>query len=272
MDILESLEARWFFAGHDPNIADLNDWFKDVPIENDGRRDFYYFDPQRPDLNAKERTGEGKPPKLEFKYRVGILGSTRFTPSVVGQLERWIKVSVALPSAAISSDARCVEVKKKRRLRKFKFEAGTCVEVSAKDRPEAGCGVEFTELTGVRAGGSKQGCSFGLEAFGPPPVSLEGLQNTIRMLAAERPSLRLDAAQSSNYSSWLIGEFANHAWSHRINAETPYYENPAQGRPASGTIPGGTLCRILSDGGSYVHVSTSLGVSGYVASSALSPL
>jgi hypothetical protein len=208
MDLLESLEVRWFFVSSHPTVAEVRDWFESVPVLHDGRRDFYYFDPHRPDLNAKERTGEDGTPKLEFKYRVGELGSTQLLPGVSGTLERWTKVSVELTSRAISSDARCVEVSKERRLRKFEFVAGTCAEVAAKERPQAGCTVECTELTAARAGLVKRACSFGLEAFGPAPVSLGGLEGTLRLLAVERPDLRLEAAQSLSYSGWLTREFA----------------------------------------------------------------
>jgi len=210
MNLNESLEVRWFFAQDELLVEELNEWFGDVPLEQDDRVDHYYFDRQRPTLNAKDRGGGAKGPKLEFKYLVGSLGPTCLAPSVLGDLERWTKLSFQLgadTSDRIASFPASVAVKKSRRLRKFEYTAGTARPVSVDKMPSAGCGVELTMLEATRAGQSAQAVTFGFEAFGSSEVVFGALLSTASEVFGERPGLTLSAAQSQNYSRWLIRTF-----------------------------------------------------------------
>ncbi|MFZ5892030.1 MAG: hypothetical protein ACOY0T_13320 [Myxococcota bacterium] len=207
MDWLESLEVRWFFSPDHAVVEELRDWFADVDIEHDDRVDHYYFDPRRADLNAKDRTGGPKGNKLEFKYRVGTLGPTHLAPLVVGDLERWAKLSLKLGADTIASFPLSVGVNKARRLRKFVYENGASNEVAADQSLTAGCGVELTTIEATRSSQLEQAVTFGLEAFGPTEVVLDALRSTAHVLFRERPNLRLNAEDSASYSGFLVRRF-----------------------------------------------------------------
>lgn len=210
MDWLESYEVRWFFTPEHPVVEDLRQWFGEVPIEHDDRKDHYYFDQRRPDLNAKDRT-TGKSSKLEFKYRAGTLGPTHFAPGVVGDLERWVKLSLCLGDDTIEAFPLSVAVQKARRLRKFEYSHGEIAEVLAEKKVMAGCNVEFTAIAASRHAQVEQAVTLGLEAFGPPDAALAGLQATAHKVFHERPALELGAANSCSYSTWLIKTFRSGA-------------------------------------------------------------
>lgn len=210
MDWLESYEVRWFFTPEHPVVDELRTWFADVPIEHDDRKDHYYFDQRRPDLNAKDRT-TGSGSKLEFKYRAGTLGPTHFAPGVVGDLERWVKLSLKLGDDTIEAFPLSVAVQKARRLRKFEYSHGEIGEVPADKKVMAGCGAEFTALAASRHAQVEHAVTLGLEAFGPPEAALLALQATAHEVFRERPALELGAANSSAYSSWLIKTFRSGA-------------------------------------------------------------
>jgi hypothetical protein len=210
MNVIESLEVRWFFAQDLLLVEELNEWFGDVPLEAGDRTDHYYFDRQKPSLNAKDRGGP-KGSKLEFKYRTGSLGATCLAPGVQGDLERWTKLSFQLGAdtkETLASFSGSVAVKKARRLRKFEYSGGQASPVAADKMPSAGCGVELTSVEATRAGQVVHAVSFGLEAFGSSEVIFGALLSTASALFGERPGLKFTAADSHNYSSWLIRKFA----------------------------------------------------------------
>ncbi|MGC4087397.1 MAG: hypothetical protein QM756_05815 [Polyangiaceae bacterium] len=211
MNLLESVEVRWFFAPSRPLVPALTQWFAAVPLEADDRLDHYYFDARRPDLNAKDRSAGSAGAKLEFKYRVGSLGPTYFAPGVQGELERWAKLSLTLAAGSnetIEAFRDSVSVKKQRRLRKFSYDAGSPFEVSIADRPTVGCGFELTCIEAVRGGQRIEAVTVGLESFGAPDSRLAALQATARVVFAERPLLQLASEDSASYSTWLIRSFA----------------------------------------------------------------
>lgn len=211
MHWLESIEVRWFFSPEHPVVEELRQWFGHVAIEHDDRCDHYYFDQRRPDLNAKERTGGPDSAKLEFKYRVGTLGPTYFAPGVVGDLERWTKLSLAIGDDSIAAFPLSVAVRKARRLRKFEYSHAQLAEIPIDKKIAAGCGAEFTTIEASRHAQVEPAVTFGLEAYGPPEVALGALQSTSRLLFQERPALELGAANSGSYSSWLIKRFPSGA-------------------------------------------------------------
>jgi hypothetical protein len=62
-------------------------------------------------------------------------------------------------------------------------------------------------------------------------------------------------------------------YTHRVAADTEYYrDGPQQARPPDGTLPAGTLVRLVSSAGSYSLVETSDRLQVYVASDSLQPL
>ena len=204
MDVVQSLEARWYFPVESGTAVLLSDWFKQAPLENDGdRKDFYYVDPERPDLNAKARGG--KQPKLEYKYRVGSIESLRLAPNIEGHVERWTKLSLPV-DGGLSQYSRIIGVSKSRRQRKFAFDGQGVSEVSVTDKPAAGCGVEVTSIQATLGTKIQTACSFGLEAFGAQ-LSVEALFGVVRKLSGDRSDLQLPASASRNYSSWLIHSF-----------------------------------------------------------------
>ena len=204
MDVVQSLEVRWFFPVESETAALLDAWFKQAPLENDGdRKDFYYVDPERPDLNAKARGG--KQPKLEYKYRVGSIESLRLTPNIEGHVERWTKLSLPV-DGGLSQHSTIIGVSKSRRQRKFSFDGQSVSEVHVTDKPAAGCGVEVTTIQATLGTQTVTACSFGFEAFGAQ-LSIEALLGVVRKLSGERSDLHLPASASHNYSSWLIHSF-----------------------------------------------------------------
>ena len=75
MEILESLEVRWFLPPGASVGPVLESWFG--PTQDEGKRIDHYLRTGRSDLNLKARLEEGKPAKVETKYLVGSLGAKR---------------------------------------------------------------------------------------------------------------------------------------------------------------------------------------------------
>src|SRR5882724_12110012 len=98
MDILESVEVRWFLPNDEPPhfresvevrwflpndervISAVHAWFKAVPAERERRDD--YLNTGRDDLGFKARDIEKQPAKLETKYLIGSLNAVQFAPGV----------------------------------------------------------------------------------------------------------------------------------------------------------------------------------------------
>ena len=68
MEILESLEVRWFLPPGASVGAMLENWFG--PTQDEGKRIDHYLRTGRSDLNLKARLEEGKPAKVELGRRV----------------------------------------------------------------------------------------------------------------------------------------------------------------------------------------------------------
>jgi hypothetical protein len=203
MDVVESLEMRWFLAPERAELAELEQWFAGVAAEQDGRLDHYYVDPRSPELGLKQRCEPGKPAKLELKLRTGALGAVALAPGVLGELERWTKLSLSSGAPEIAAHPQSIAVSKRRKLRKLSFCAGEAAEVPSSERPDAGCSVELTRIEASRGAGRIVAHTFGLEAFGAESELLGALEASAHRLFAERPGLRLEAASSSGYPSWL---------------------------------------------------------------------
>ena len=59
---------------------------------------------------------------------------------------------------------------------------------------------------------------------------------------------------------------------HVLNRDAPWFEHPAQARPADGMLKMNTRVRIVQEAGSYTQVRTADGQLGFVSSESLSPL
>src|SRR5262245_45459323 len=169
MDILESLELRWFLPDDTPTTGALQAWFG-TTVAEESRTDHYLIT-GRSDLGFKARLVANQPAKVETKYLVGSLGMIAARPRVTGELQRWTKLSMQFEDQALKRDGEWLAVDKTRYLRKFAVDAGsappTAREVSVSDRPGAGCGVELTRLDFAVAGIRARTWTFGFEVFGP---------------------------------------------------------------------------------------------------------
>lgn len=202
MDLLDSLEIRWFLASDHPSLTVAQKWFASAAL--DGNRTDDYLLTGRNDLGFKARVVENQPTKLETKYLVGSLGVTQVAPGTVGRLERWRKLSLPLSDPRLKKDGDWRTVKKNRRVRKFAFDGGGALEVPVESHPVAGCGIELTEL---RVDGndnvSAPTWTIGLEAFGPELNLLEIFWATCRATLGDALKLELGGELSMSYPQWL---------------------------------------------------------------------
>jgi len=203
LDILDSLEVRWFLAEDHPTAVAARDWF--ASIASEGRRVDHYLLTERDDLGFKARVVENQPAKVETKYLLGSLGGVHLARGVVGDLERWRKLSLALEDAGLQRHGSWLAIEKDRRLRKFAFDNGSVSEVPVSSRPDAGCGIELTQLRFRPGDGAAAAvaCTLGLEAFGPEATLLDGLQATCRIVFGAGSKLVLDGECSMSYPQWL---------------------------------------------------------------------
>jgi len=204
MDYLESVEVRWFLEPSDPCVAPINAWLGQVPIDTkELERADYYFRTATPAIGVKYRTSK-KGARFETKYLVGALPGVTLGGQIVGDIERWNKVSVDVtndPRAA--GDERWVTVFKERRIQKFHHSAEGARKAAPEEYPAAGCGLEWTRLKVEHDGTRREVWTMGLEAFGPPEVLLDALQTTLRVALREVPDLRLGRERSLSYPTWL---------------------------------------------------------------------
>jgi hypothetical protein len=204
MEILESLEARWFVR-EESAAAALQEWFASTPDE--GERADPYLTTARNDLSFKARLAAGKPTKVEAKYLIGSLGLVDLAPQMTGELQRWTKLSLALNDPELKQHGAWLEVKKTRQLRKFAVSVTPVLvakEVAADAFVPMGCGVELTRLEYQIADTPRAEWTFGLEAFGPKTQLLDVLRTTVGWITAQAGLPALRAAWTSSYASWLL--------------------------------------------------------------------
>jgi hypothetical protein len=206
LDILDSLEVRWFFADAHPAAVAARDWFKTTVPED--RRVDHYLLTGRDDLGFKARMAEKQPTKAETKYLLGSLGAMQLAAGVAGRIERWRKLSLSLDDPELRRHGSWISVEKSRQLRKFAFDNGQVTEVPGSSRPDAGCGVELTQLHYHRDGNPLVEWTFGLEAFGPELGLLDVLQATSRVTFAAGAGFELGADCSDSYPGWLRSRLA----------------------------------------------------------------
>ena len=205
MELLESLEARWFMTREQSAAAELQKWFASTPDE--GERTDHYLITNCNDLSFKARLEAGKPTKVETKHLVGSLGVVELAPLMVGELQRWTKLSLAINDPVLKQHGGWLEVKKTRRLRKFAVSMTPVLvakEVAAKTFVPTGCGVELTRLEYQIADRPHAEWTFGLEAFGPKTQLLDVLRAAVGSITAQAGLPTLRAAWTSSYASWLL--------------------------------------------------------------------
>lgn len=202
MDILDTIEARWFLddAGGAAATA-ARACFAKVAVE--GPREDRYLLTGRDDIGLKARVALGKPATVEAKYLLGSLGPTRLHARITGVIERWRKLSLELADPALQKDGAWIRVVKSRRLRKLGYEEGVLKEIALEARASAGCGVELTELEYDDGVGRGHSLTVALEAFGPEALLLDVLLGACREVFDSASALELEAGASKGYPRWL---------------------------------------------------------------------
>jgi len=200
MDILESIETRWFVEDEGAARA-LSSWFADVPPEP--ARVDRYLCTGRDDLGFKARRSRGAQAKIEAKYLVGSLGPLEVAPGITGVLERWTKLSLAADDPRLSQQGTWLVVDKRRQLRKLACTDDGAHEVAPDARPDRGAGLELTALRYRFGGRTRRALTLGLEAFGPVATLLPTFQQAACVAFAGCPATTLSSAQSRSYPSWI---------------------------------------------------------------------
>jgi hypothetical protein len=197
MDILESMEVRWFFRGR-PSPALVLRWFGD--IQSEGERTDWYLRGKRADLGFKARLKVGDPAKAETKALLGSLGATQLAPGVHGVVERWQKLSLTVDDPDLKKHGVWVAVKKDRLLKRYAWQEGSVSAVPSQLRLDAGAGFELTLLSGDPR---IDGYTVGVEAFGPSAELLSILERTCSAALSEASEAGLTAEASMSYPEWL---------------------------------------------------------------------
>jgi hypothetical protein len=204
MEVLDSLEMRWFMPQANPATAALQRWF--AAVHDEGERTDDYLITGRDDLSFKARLAAANPAKTETKYLVGSLGIVDLALSMTGHLQRWTKLSLPVSDWEIQQHGSWLRVRKTRQVRKFEVDLSKlgAAEVAADETVPAGCGVELTTIGYDAAGACRIESTFALEAFGPAPRLLDILRMTVDVIVRSGglPPLRSDASMS--YATWLI--------------------------------------------------------------------
>jgi hypothetical protein len=203
MEILESLEVRWFLPPGASVSPALETWF--ASTKDEGERIDHYLLTGRNDMNFKARLEEGKPAKIETKYLVGSLGAVNLGAKISGELQRWTKLSLVLNDPNLKQHGAWRAVTKRRQLRKYAFTM-TAVpvvkEVPVSVYPPIGCGVELTRLNYEINGTMHLEQTFGFETFGPKSQLLDVMQATLREICPGLPEL--PSEWTASYATWLL--------------------------------------------------------------------
>jgi hypothetical protein len=208
VDILDSLEVRWFLPPDSTASAVLETWFKSAA--EDGARTDHYLATGRHDLGFKARIVADQPAKVETKYLLGSLGVVELAPEMFGELQRWTKLSLEIEDAKLQRAGAWLAVMKKRRLRKYAVTlTSAATEVLVTERPDVGCGVELTRLEYTSNAIKRVEWTFGLEAFGPKEQLLHVLQAVCRAIASGSALPELRAEWTASYPSWLLSKIGS---------------------------------------------------------------
>lgn len=183
-----SAEVRWFFkvpAEAEAIPSEVETWFcrgKALPVEE--RDDTYLRFPGCETVGVKLRAGKN----FEIKALCTPPVRTHFTPTVMGNVDTWLKWSSSYRDlvenfSSLPHPEEWIVMSKRRRSRKWSLD-GDLVEVDAQtSQPKEGCGAELTvvEMAG------KRWWTFGLEAFGSPATVGSNLARVAGYLFVESP-------------------------------------------------------------------------------------
>ena len=117
MEILDSIEVRWYLPPGASAEGELKEWFRST--KDEGKRIDDYLATGRTDLSFKARREEGKPLKVDTKYLIGSLGVVDMAPKISGELQRWTKLSLQLNDPELKKSGTWLAVTKTRQLRKY---------------------------------------------------------------------------------------------------------------------------------------------------------
>jgi hypothetical protein len=133
-------------------------------------------------------------------------------PEMVGELQRWTKLSLEIDDAKLQRAGAWLTVMKKRRLRKYAVtltSAAAAAEVPITECPDVGCGVELTRLEYTNNAIKCVEWTFGLEAFGPKAQLLHVLQAVCRAIASGSALPELCAGWTASYPNWLLSKIGS---------------------------------------------------------------
>jgi hypothetical protein len=203
MEILDTIEVRWFIEDlSSPEASAGRAWFEGVQPEGD--RTDRYLVTDRCDVGFKARREQGKHEKVETKYLVDSLGPMQLHDRFTGNVERWRKLSLDLVDTALEKTGTWVRVEKRRRLRRYRYENGAVSLIDdPTECPDAGCGLELTELEYHVASENGRALTIGVEAFGPRPILLDVFLRASKRAFESASGLRLTADRSESYPRWL---------------------------------------------------------------------
>lgn len=201
MEIRSSIEVRWFLDDVDgPEAKAARAWFADVAPQP--RREDRYLLTGREDIGFKARAEGGAAAKLETKYLVGGLGPALLHDHIVGNVERWKKLSLAANDSALERDGEWIRIAKTRRMRKFACEGRVVEPINASVDSPAGALVELTELE-LPTRGRRTALTIAIDVFGPDERLLDILLRTCEVALEPAKGLTLGCERSVSYPRWL---------------------------------------------------------------------
>lgn len=205
MNLLVSLELRWFFDGQLP--VGLDKWFSDLlpgglvsPV--DKRDDIYLFQPSVEHIGIKLRDG-----RLEIKWRE-LARPYKGPHGAAGQVERWLKWNWADSEGPGPDDIASfgvprgpwIGIAKERRQRKYGWEKDKWIPVPASGTFEQGVVVEITAL---KMNGRPYSTVL-VETFAPNLEAQQQLLDTaVEYLWQDFPKPLPGTESSYGYPHWL---------------------------------------------------------------------
>lgn len=199
MDILETLEVRWFLADDAP-LDDALRRFDGASVQ--ARRTDLYWLTGRDDLGIKVRETPQGATLFETKYRAGSLGGLILADGLEGALERWNKISVR--SEELPADRRgWIAVTKERRMLRFALDHDRVVEAPAGELVPAACNVELTRLSYRQDDRQRFAWTLGLETSAPASEALGLLRSVGAALFGGGATGYLAGSLSFGYPAWL---------------------------------------------------------------------
>lgn len=197
MGSMSSVEVRWFLRESDPRAAQIKKWLVEIVMKDldqaarePDKRDDSYLSVGLPMVGIKKR--EHGP--LEVRTRTA---SERVRQGgFAGQLEKWGKLN----GGDVAVDPKLAWTKTHKESWIAKINAKTSRFVSKTTPVSAGCGIEFTELSG-----DCRGTSVALEAFSDDEKTTRAIfDDALNRLANGVSGVTLAESESQGYPEWLL--------------------------------------------------------------------